>query len=98
MSGTNSFAASELKQFNAWDGMALGMGIGGIEMLVYVLVFLRLQISDFIIMKAKTDIENGNLKPSYTFIYVRCHTVKCLGLGILYCTMMLDRESHFQIE
>lgn len=38
VSGTNSFAASDLKQFNAWDGMALGMSIGGVEMLAYVLV------------------------------------------------------------
>jgi hypothetical protein len=38
VSGTNSFAASDLKQFNAWDGMALGMSIGGLEMLAYVLV------------------------------------------------------------
>jgi hypothetical protein len=38
VSGTNSFAASDLKQFNAWDGMALGMSIGGIEMLAYVFV------------------------------------------------------------
>ena len=38
VSGTNSFSASDLKQFNAWDGMAMGMGIGGIEMLAYVLV------------------------------------------------------------
>jgi hypothetical protein len=38
ISGTNSFASSDLKQFNAWDGMALGMSIGGVEMLAYVLV------------------------------------------------------------
>jgi len=38
VSGTNSFSASDLKQFNAWDGMALGMSIGGVEMLAYVLV------------------------------------------------------------
>ena len=38
VSGTNSFAASDLKQFDALEGMALGMGIGGIEMLAYVLV------------------------------------------------------------
>jgi hypothetical protein len=37
VSGTNSFSASDLKQFNAWDGMALGMSIGGVEMLAYVL-------------------------------------------------------------
>lgn len=38
VSGTNSFSASDLKQFNAWDGMALGMSIGEVEMLAYVLV------------------------------------------------------------
>jgi hypothetical protein len=38
ISGTNSFSNSDLKLFNAWDGMALGMSIGGIEMLAYVLV------------------------------------------------------------
>jgi len=36
--GTNSFAASNLKQINAWDGMALGISIGGLEMLAYILV------------------------------------------------------------
>ncbi len=29
--GTNSFAASDLKQYNAWEGTALGLSIGGIE-------------------------------------------------------------------
>lgn len=38
ISGTNSFSNSDLKLFNAWDGMALGMSIGGVEMLAYVLV------------------------------------------------------------
>jgi hypothetical protein len=38
ISGTNSFSNSDLKLFNAWDGMALGMSIGEIEMLAYVLV------------------------------------------------------------
>ena len=38
ISGTNSFVASDLTQYNAWDGMALGISIGGIEMLSYILV------------------------------------------------------------
>ncbi len=37
ISGTNSFAASNLRDYNAWDGMALGLSIGGVEMLAYVL-------------------------------------------------------------
>lgn len=38
ISGTNSFAASDLKQYNAWDGMALGLSIGGVEMFAYILI------------------------------------------------------------
>jgi hypothetical protein len=38
ISGTNSFVASDMKQFNAWEGMAMGLSIGGLEMLSYVLV------------------------------------------------------------
>ena len=38
ISGTNSFGASDLRAYNAWDGMALGLSIGGAEMLAYILV------------------------------------------------------------
>lgn len=38
ISGSNSFAASDLKQYNAWDGMALNLSIGGLEILAYVLI------------------------------------------------------------
>jgi len=38
ISGSNSFAASDLKQYNAWDGMALNLSIGGLEMLAFVLI------------------------------------------------------------
>jgi hypothetical protein len=38
ISGTNSFAASDLTHYNAWEGMALGLSFGGLEMLAYVLV------------------------------------------------------------
>jgi hypothetical protein len=37
-SGTNSFLASDLRQYNAWDGMALGISIGGVEILAYILI------------------------------------------------------------
>jgi hypothetical protein len=36
--GTNSFAASDLKQFNAWEGTALGTSIGGVETFGYMLI------------------------------------------------------------
>ena len=38
ISGTNSFASSDLTLFNARDGMALGLSIGNLEMLGYILV------------------------------------------------------------
>lgn len=38
VAGTNSYGASDLTLYNAWEGMALGLSIGGIEMLGYVLV------------------------------------------------------------
>ncbi len=38
ISGTNSFAASDLSNYSARDGMALGLSIGGLEMLGYVLI------------------------------------------------------------
>jgi hypothetical protein len=38
IAGTNSFAASDLSAYNAWEGMALGLSIGGLEMFAYCLV------------------------------------------------------------
>ena len=38
ISGTNSFAASDLTLYNAWEGMALGLSIGGLEMFAYILI------------------------------------------------------------
>ena len=38
ISGTNSFAASDLTRYNAWEGLAYGLSIGGLEMMAYVLV------------------------------------------------------------
>ena len=38
IAGTNSFAASDLTQYNAWEGTALSLSIGGMEMLGYVLI------------------------------------------------------------
>jgi hypothetical protein len=38
IAGTNSFAASDLTQYNAWEGMALGLSIGGLEMAAYILI------------------------------------------------------------
>lgn len=38
VAGTNSFTSSDLRQFNAHDGMALALSVGNLEMLAYILV------------------------------------------------------------
>jgi len=38
ITGTNSFTASDITQYNARDGMALGLSIGNLEMLGYIFV------------------------------------------------------------
>lgn len=38
IAGTNSFTASNLTQYSVWEGMALSLGIGNLEMLGYICV------------------------------------------------------------
>jgi len=38
VSGTNSFLQSDLRQYNVWDGMALNLSIGGLELLANILI------------------------------------------------------------
>lgn len=38
ISGTNSFAISDMTKYNAWDGMALSLSIGNVEILAYILI------------------------------------------------------------
>jgi hypothetical protein len=38
VAGTNSFVASDLSRYDAREGLALGLSIGGLEMLGYILI------------------------------------------------------------
>lgn len=92
VSGTNSFTASDLKQFNAWDGMALGMSIGGVEMLAYVLV---------ISATANIGLENyGSLRQwkgekikTLRDIRLSRSEAFCLCLGVLLIVIAAYRET-----
>jgi hypothetical protein len=92
VSGTNSFSASDLKQFNAWDGMALGMSIGGVEMLAYVLV---------ISATANIGLENyrnlwrwkGEKIKNLRDIKLSVSETFCLCLGILMIVIAAYRET-----
>ena len=92
VSGTNSFAASDLKQFNAWDGMALGMGIGGIEMLAYVLVIsatANIGLYNYESLKQWQGEKLKNLRD----IKLSMSESLCLSLGIFMIVIAAYRET-----
>lgn len=92
VSGTNSFAASDLKQFNAWDGMALGMSIGGIEMLAYVLVISSTANIGLYNYKSLTQRQGEKLK-NLRDIRLSMSEIVFLGLGILMIIYAAYRET-----
>ena len=92
VSGTNSFAASDLKQFNAWDGMALGMGIGGIEMLAYVLVISATANIGLYNYESLKQWQGEKLK-DVRDIKLSMSEIFCLGFGILLIVFAAYRET-----
>jgi len=92
VSGTNSFSASDLKQFNAWDGMALGMSIGGVEMLAYVLVIsatANIGLYNYGSLLQSQGEKIKNLRD----IRLSASEAFCLGLGILMIVIAAYRET-----
>ena len=92
VSGTNSFATSDLKQFNAWDGMALGLGIGGIEMLAYVFVIsatAKIGLYNYESLKQWQGEKLKNLRD----IKLSMSETFCLGLGISMIVFAAYRET-----
>ena len=92
VSGTNSFSASDLKQFNAWDGMALGMSIGGIEMLAYVLVIsatASVGLTQYRSLRQWRGEKIKNLRD----IRLSASEIFCLCLGILMIVIAAYRET-----
>jgi hypothetical protein len=92
VSGTNSFSASDLKQFNAWDGMALGMSIGGVEMLAYVLVISATANIGLYQYKSLWQWHGEKIK-NLRDIRLSPAELFCLGLGILMLVMAAYRET-----
>lgn len=91
VSGTNSFSASDLKQFNAWDGMALGMSIGGIEMLAYVLVIsatANIGLYNYESLKS-----HGEKLKNFREIKFSLSEIFCLSLGIFMIVFAAYRET-----
>jgi hypothetical protein len=92
VSGTNSFSASDLRQFNAWEGMALGMSIGGIEMLAYVLVIsatANIGVTQYRSLRQWKGEKIKNLRD----IRLSASEIFCLCLGILMIAIAAYRET-----
>lgn len=92
VSGTNSFAASDLRQFNAWDGMALGMSIGGIEMLAYVLVISATANIGLYNYESLAQ-WRGEKISSLRDIRLSASEIFCFGLGIFMIVFAAYRET-----
>jgi hypothetical protein len=92
VSGTNSFSASDLKQFNAWDGMALGMSIGGVEMLAYVLVISATANIGLYNYRSLWQWEGEKVK-NLRDIRLSASETFCLCLGILMIVIAAYRET-----
>jgi hypothetical protein len=92
VSGTNSFAASDLKQFNAWDGMAFGMGIGGVEMLAYVLVIAATANIGLYQYRSLRQWKGERIK-NLRDIRLSASETFCLCLGILMIAIAAYRET-----
>ena len=92
VSGTNSFSASDLKQFNAWDGMALGLSIGGVEMLAYVLVISATANIDLYQYKNLWQWQGEKIK-NLRDIRLSPSEIFCLCLGIFMIVIAAYRET-----
>ncbi|HPU43429.1 MAG TPA: hypothetical protein PLS98_04375 [Dictyoglomaceae bacterium] len=91
ISGTNSFSASDLKQFNAWDGTAMGMSIGGVEMIAYVVAIaatVNIGLYEYNLQQWRgTKIKN------WRDIRLTTSEILCLCLGILLLILAAYRET-----
>jgi hypothetical protein len=91
IAGTNSFAASDLRQFNAWDGTALGMSIGGVEMIAYVLAVSA--TADIGLYDYSLREWRGRKIKTWQEIKLSRSEVLCLCLGILLLVVAAYRET-----
>lgn len=92
VSGTNSFAASDMKQFNAWEGMALGLGIGGLEMLSYVLVIAATAGFGIYQYQSWWTLKGEKFK-NFRDIRLSRSEMICLALGIVLIIFSAYRET-----
>lgn len=99
--GTNSFAASDLSQYSARDGMVLGITIGGLEMLGYILIIastVKLGVYHY----RSWWRWSGEWRPVKVMklreVRLSRSEVACLGMGILLVIVAAYRETAMVFE
>jgi hypothetical protein len=97
VSGTNSFLQSDLRQYNVWDGMALNLSIGGLEMLACILIIastVSLGVYQFSSWRQMKPTKVMNLRDVRLS---RAETL-CLASGILLLIIAAYRETAMRIN
>lgn len=96
ISGTNSFVASDLTHYNAREGQALALSIGGLEMLGYIFV-IAATVKFGVYQYRSWWRWSGEWKPSKVMNLrdVRLTTLEiiCLAMGILLVIVGAYRET-----
>ncbi len=101
ISGTNSFAASDLSRYSAREGMALGISIGGLEMLGYILV-IAATVRYGVYQYRSWWRWNGEWKPMKVMNLREVRLTRpewyCLALGLLLILTGAYRETLFALR
>jgi len=92
VTGTNSYVADDLSRYSALDGMALGLSIGGVEMLAYVIIIastIKLGIYQYRSLVDWKPIKLMSLRD----VRLSKQEVFCLVVGVLLLILAAYRET-----
>ena len=92
VTGTNSYAADDLSRYSALDGMVLGLSIGGVEMLAYVIIIAsttKLGIYQYRSLVDWKPIKVMSLRD----VRLSKQEVFCLVVGVLLLMLAAYRET-----
>jgi hypothetical protein len=92
ITGTNSYVADDLSRYSALDGMALGLSIGGVEMLAYVIIIastIKLGIYQYRSLVDWKPTKVMNLRD----VRLSKQEMLCLVIGVLLLILAAYRET-----
>ena len=92
ITGTNSYVADDLSRYSARDGIALGLSIGGAEMLAYVLIIastVKLGVYQYRSLVDWKPVKAMSLRD----VRLTRQEVMCLTVGLLLLVLAAYRET-----